>query len=157
MCSLWYTFRMIEQIRNALKEAMRAKDQLRVDTLRGVLAAFTNELVAKGRKPIETLDDAEMLTVLKRLAKQRKDSMEQFEKGGRPELAQKEAAELVIIEAYLPQQASREDIERVAAAKKAELGVDAAGAGKLVGVVLKEFGGNADGGIVKDVVAKLFA
>jgi uncharacterized protein YqeY len=148
---------MVGRIRDALKDAMRAKDQVRVDTLRGVLAAFTNELVAKGRKPTETLDDAEMLTVLKRLAKQRKDSIEQFEKGGRPELAAKEAQELSIIEVYLPQQASREDIERVAAAKKTELGVDAAGAGKLVGAILKEFGGNADGGVVKDVVAKLFA
>lgn len=153
-----YTLRMIStQMREQLKDAMRAKDQVRVDTLRGALAAFTNELVAKGRKPTDELSDDEVLTVLKRLAKQRKDSMEQFTKGGRPELAAKEEVELKIIEAYLPQMASREEIEKVARAKKEELGVsDAAGMGKLMGAVIKEFAGRADGGDVKAVVQNLF-
>ncbi|MBM3261784.1 GatB/YqeY domain-containing protein, partial [Candidatus Kaiserbacteria bacterium] len=125
---------MKDKIREDVKDAMRAKDQVRLDTLRGALAAFTNELVAKGRKPTDELNEAEMLAVLKRLAKQRKDSAEQFTAGGRPELADKEMVELKIIEAYLPASASREDIERVAKAKKTELGVtDAAGQGKLMG------------------------
>lgn len=146
------------QIREDLKTAMRAKDNLRVQTLRGALAAFTNELVAKGKKPTDEVDDALALTVMKRLGKQRKDSIEQFTKGNRPELAEKEAQELKIIEAYLPQMASREEIEKVAAAKKAEMGIaDAAGAGKLMGAVIKALGGNADGAVVKDVVAKLLA
>jgi uncharacterized protein len=144
-------------MRDALKEAMRAKDQVRVDTLRGALAAFTNELVAKGRKPTEELSDDEVITVVKRLAKQRKDSIEQFTKGGRAELAEKEAAELKILEVYLPQMASREEIEKVARAKKEEMGVtDAAGMGKLMGAVIKEFQGRADGGDVKAVVQALF-
>lgn len=146
------------QIREDLKAAMRAKDDLQVQTLRGALAAFTNELVAKGKKPTEELADADILVVLKRLAKQRKDSVEQFTKGNRPELAEKEAKELKIIEQYLPQMTPREDIEKVAAAKKAEMGItDAAGAGKLMGAVIKEFGGNADGAVVKDVVQKLLS
>ncbi len=137
--------------------AMKAKDDLRVQTLRGAMAAFTNELVASGKKPTDEIDDALVSTVLKRLAKQRKDSAEQFTKGNRPELAEKEMAELKIIETYLPQQASREDIEKVARAKKEELNVDAAGKGKLMGMVMKELGGNADGGLVKEVVESLFS
>lgn len=136
---------------------MKAKDDLRVQTLRGAMAAFTNELVAKGKKPTDEVDDAMVMVVLRRLAKQRKDSAEQFEKGNRPELTQKELSELKIIESYLPQAASREDIEKVARAKKEELGItDASGMGKLVGAIMKELGGNADGNDVKEVVANLF-
>ena len=137
--------------------AMRARDDLRVQTLRGALAAFTNELVAKGKKPTEELVDADAIIVLKRLAKQRKEAAEQYEKGGRAELAQKEASELKIIEGYLPQMASREDVEKIARAKKEELGVNASGAGKLTGAVMKELQGNADGALVKEVVASLFS
>jgi len=140
-----------------MKVAMKARDQLRVETLRGALAAFTNELVVKGKKPTEELADQDAVTVLKRLGKQRKEAAEQYEKGGRTELAQKESDELKIIESYLPQMASREDIEKVARAKKSELGVaDASGAGKLTGAVMKEFGGSADGNAVKEIVASLF-
>lgn len=150
-----YNPRMLTQkIRSDMTAAMKARDPLRVDTLRGALAAFTNELVAKGRKPTEELADNDAVTVLKRLAKQRKDSAEQFEKGGRAELAEKESKELKIIEEYLPQMASREEIQKVVEAKKTELGVtDASGAGKLTGAVMKEFAGRADGNDVKAVVA----
>jgi len=139
-----------------MKTAMKARDDLRVQTLRGVIAACTNELVAKNLKPTDPVDDTMVQAILKRLGKQRKDSAEQFTKGNRPEMAQKELAELKIIEAYLPQQASREDIEKIARAKKEELNIDAAGKGKLMGIVMKELGGNADGGIVKEVVDSLF-
>jgi len=145
-------------IRAAMVAAMRSKDALRVDTLRGALAAFTNELVAKGRKPTEELSDAEAVTVLKRLAKQRKESAESYEKGGRAELADKERAELAIVEEYLPQMASRDEIERVARAKKDELRIaDASGAGKLTGAVMKELGGNADGNEVKEAVQRILS
>ena len=148
---------LTKKIRDDMKEAMKAKDELRRDTLRGAISAFTNELVAKGMKPTDEVSDDMATTVLKRLGKQRKDSVEQFTKGGRMELAEKEAAELKIIEAYLPQTASRDEIEKVARAKKEELGVtDASGAGKLTGAVMKELGGNADGGMVKEVIAALF-
>jgi uncharacterized protein YqeY len=144
------------QIREDMKNAMRAKDALRVETLRGALAAFTNELVAKGKKPTDELTEAEVVGVMKRLAKQRKDSIDQYTSGGRPELAEKEKQELAIIEEYLPQMASLEKIEKVAIAKKAELGItDAQGLGKLTGAVMKEMNGLADGNDVKAVVAKL--
>ncbi len=146
------------KIRTDMTTAMKARDDLRVQTLRGAMAAFINELVAKGRKPTEELADADAVTVLKRLAKQRKEAAGEYEKGGRAELAAKETAELKIIEEYLPQGAGREEIEKVARAKKEALGVtDASGIGKLTGAVMKEFAGRADGNDVKEVVASLFA
>ena len=148
---------MLTQIREHLKDAMKAKDDLKVQTLRSFLAGFTNELVSKGRKPTDTLTDDEMIVVLKRLAKQRKDSTEQFTAGGRPELAEKESAELKIIEAYLPATVSKEEIMKIAVEKKTELGVtDASGAGKLMGAIIKHFAGRADGADVKEVVSSLF-
>ena len=76
---------LTQQIKQDMMAAMKAREQLKVDTLRGAMTAFTNELVAKGRKPTEELDDAGAVVVLKRLAKQRKDASEQYERGGRPE------------------------------------------------------------------------
>ena len=145
------------KIRSEMTAAMKARDSLRVDTLRGALAAFTNELVAKGKKPTEELADADAVLVLKRLAKQRKEAADVYAKGGRTELAEKELSELKILESYLPQMVNREEIEKVARAKKEALGVtDASGAGKLTGVVMKEFAGTADGNLVKEVIASLF-
>lgn len=146
------------QIKEDLKTAMKARDQIRVDTLRGAITAFTNELVAKGMKPTDDVSDDMATAVLKRLGKQRKDAIEQFTAGNRPELAEKEAVELKIIEAYLPQMASKGEIEKVARAKKEELGVtDVSGIGKLTGVVMKEFAGRADGNDVKEVLQGLFS
>lgn len=146
-----------DQIREQLKDAMRARDELRVNVLRGAIAAFTNELVAQGKKPTDELTDQEQVVVLKRLAKQRRDSVEQFTAGNRPELAEKESQELKIIETFLPASASREDIERVAKQKKEELGVtDVSGMGRLTGAVMKEFAGGADGNEVRAAVAALF-
>jgi uncharacterized protein YqeY len=145
-----------QKIREDMKTAMKARDDLRLQTLRGALAAFTNELVAKGKKPTEEITDTDAVTVLKRLGKQRKDAAEQFEKGGRTELAEKERKELIIIEEYLPQMVGRDEIEKVARAKMVELGVtDQAGLGKLTGAVMKEFAGRADGNDVKEVLISL--
>ena len=147
---------LTQQIREDMKTAMKAKDSLAVQTLRGAMSAFTNELVSKNRKPTNELTDPEAVIVLKRLAKQRKDSADQFTSGGRPELAEKEISELAVIEKYLPETAPKAEIERVAREKMTELGIsDASGAGKLMGAVIKEFAGTADGAEVKEVVAEL--
>lgn len=144
------------QIRADMVAAMKAKDSMKVNTLRGAMTAFTNELVAKGRKPTEELEDQDAVTVLKRLSKQRKEAAEVYTKGGRAELADKELEELKVIEAYLPQMASEADIEKVAQAKMADMGVtDASGIGKLTGAVMKEFAGTADGQVVKAVLQRL--
>ncbi len=147
----------IEKIREDLKNAMRAKEADKLTTLRGLLAGFTNELVATGKTPQSEITDDIVMTVLKRQAKQRKDAIEQFVAGGRPELAENEANELKIIEAYLPQMMSQDDIRVVAEAKKAEMNVaDKSGMGQLIGAVMKELKDKADGGDVKIVVESLF-
>lgn len=148
---------MQETIKAKIKESMIAKDSIALDVYRGISAAFTSEVMAKGKTPQDTLTDDECIVVLKRLAKQRKDSIDQFQKGGRPELADSEMAELMIIETLLPQKTNKEEIRKVAEAKKAELNVtDKAKAGILTGAVMKEFKGNADGNDVKEVVESLF-
>ena len=139
-----------------MKDAMRAREALRLEVLRGIVTAFTNELVAQRHTPQEPLDDASALAVLKRLVKQRKDSAEQFTQGGRPELAEKEQKELLIIEEFLPKAMTREEIRVIALAKKAELNIaDKSGIGKFIGAVLKECKGAADGNDVKAVVEEL--
>lgn len=146
---------LTQTIREKMKESMRAKDSLATDTLRGLMSACTSELLNLKRKPTDSLSDAETLTVIKRLIKQRKDASEQFTAGNRPDLASKEDAERVILEVFMPAQASEADIQAVVTAKIAELGVtDKAGAGKLIGAVVKHFGGNADGGLIKAAVEK---
>lgn len=148
---------MQETIKAKIKESMIAKDAVALSVYRGISAAFTSEVMAKGKTPQDTLSDEECLVVLKRLSKQRKDSIDQFQKGGRQDLADSEIAELMIIETHIPKGASKEDIKKVAEAKKAELGItDKAKVGILTGAVMKEFKGSADGNDVKEVVESLF-
>jgi uncharacterized protein YqeY len=144
------------QIKDGIKQAMLAKDPVRTGVLRGLSAGFTNELVAKGRKPQDELSDEEVLAVIKRQVKQRKDSIEQFEKGGRPDLAETEKAELAILETFLPKQMDEEEIIKIAEAKKAEMHItDKSKAGILVGAVVKATNGQADGARVKEIVDRL--
>lgn len=148
---------LTQQVREDMKNAMRAKNDVALTTLRGLLSAFTNELVSLKRKPTDALSDPEALAVVKRAVKQRKDSIEQFAAGGRADLVEKEQAELAIVEAYLPAMANEADIKKVAEAKKAEMNVtDKSKAGILVGAVMKELAGNADGTVVKQIVDGLF-
>lgn len=144
-------------LKKSLQEAMRARDAVRLRTVRSLLTAMTNELVATGKTPQDLIDDVGFLTVVKRLAKQRKESIVQFEAAGRIDLSEPEKAELAILEAYLPTLMTPEQIRPIAEAKKAELGVtDKAGMGKLIGAVTKELSGKADGSDVKVVVENLF-
>src|SRR6185437_5072861 len=112
-----------ETLKQSIPDALRAHDEVKLRTLRSLVTAMTNEVVAKKRKPDEFLTDEEALAVLKRAANQRKDSIEQFEKAGRNELAEPEKAELAIIDSYMPSMMSREYITAIAKAKMAELGV----------------------------------
>ncbi len=107
--------------------------------------------------PQSEVSDELALGVIKRLAKQRKDSIEQFRNGGREDLASQEEKELVILEELLPNMMSQEEIRPVAEKKKAELGIeDKSKMGILIGAVMKELAGQADGGDVKIVVQSLF-
>lgn len=143
-------------IRGELKEAMKAKDEVRLRTVRSMLTAFTNEAVANGKTPQDELDDAGVLSVIKRLAKQRKESIVQFEAANRSELAEPEKAELAILESYLPTLMSQEEIEPIVKAKLTEMGeVNKSKMGVVIGMMMKELAGKADGGDVKAVVERL--
>lgn len=146
-----------QDIKASLKDALKSKDAVRLRTIRSILTALTNELVATSRTPQQELGDGEVLGVIKRLAKQRKESIVQYEAANRPELAAPEKEELAVLETYLPQTMSPDEIRPVAEAKKAELGIDdKSKLGMLVGAVMKELQGQADGADVKAVVESLF-
>jgi uncharacterized protein YqeY len=145
------------EIREEIKKAMLAKDTVRLNVMRGLVTAFTNELVATGKKPQDELPDDAALAVIKRMVKQRKDSIDQFTKGGREDLANDEKAELAILETYLPASMSKEDIKKVAEAKKAEMNItDKTKLGQLIGAIAKELKGKAEGSDIKEVVEELF-
>lgn len=146
-----------EEIKGKIKEAMLAKDAVRLEVYRGMVAAFTNELVAKGKKPQEWLNDEEALAVITRLSKQRKDSIDQYTKGGRMDLVSEEQAQLAVIETFLPAMMSKDEIKTIAIAKQSELGItDATKKGMLMSALMKDLKGKADGTDVKDVVDGLF-
>ena len=145
-----------QQIKDEIKKAMLARETERLMAARNILAAFTNELVVKKQRPDEMLTDDDALAVLKRLAKQRKDSIEQFTIGNRPEMAAAETKELAFIESFLPAQMTREEIQKIAEQKKTELGInDKSKIGQLMGSVMKETKGQADGAVVKEVLEEL--
>lgn len=136
---------------------MLAKNTVLLETLRAMVAGFTNELVAKGRKPNEMLTDEEALSVITRLSKQRKDSIEQFKKGNRDDLVKVEEAQLAILETYLPKLMDKSEVEKIARAKKEELSInDATKKGMLMSALMKDLKGKADGNVVKEAVDSLF-
>ncbi len=146
-----------EQIKGGIKEAMMAKDALKLKAFRAMSAAFTNELVAKNKKPQDMLPDEEAIVVITKLAKQRKDSIEQFKKGGREDLVKEEQAELSILETYLPKMMGKSEVEKIAKAKKSELGItDGTKKGMLMSALMKDLKGKADGATVKEAIDSLF-
>lgn len=146
-----------EEIKSKIKEAMLARDSVRLEVLRGMVTAFTNEAVAKGKKPQDFLTDEETLAIVTRLSKQRKDSIEQYTNGGREDLAAEEKAQLAIIETFLPKLMDMSEIEAVVKAKYAELGItDPAKKGMFMAGVMKDLKGKADGALVKQAVDALF-
>jgi len=147
-----------QNIKNQIKEALRAKDTIRLDTLRALNATAQSELMSA---PVGTefLTDDRMLAIVKRSVKQHRDSIEQFKKGNREDLVVKEQAELNILESFLPAMMSREEIRVVAhtriEALKSQGQFDPKAGGKITGMNMKELAGKADGGDVKAVVDEL--
>jgi uncharacterized protein YqeY len=134
-----------DDINNAVKEAMKAKDERKVSTLRMVNSTIKNaDIEARGLgKP--QLSDAELLSVLQKMIKQRQEAVELYDKGGRPELAAQEREEIAIITSYLPQQMSDADVKAAISAAIAETG--AAGMkdmGKVIGVLKAKYAGQMD-------------
>ena len=145
-----------QEIKNSLKEAMKAKDTVRLSVIRDLMTAFVNELVSTSKTPQDLLDDDKALQVIKRKAKQRRESITQFEAGGRPELAGQEKAELEILETMLPEQMSAEEITKIVEEQKNITGaINKSDLGKLMGSVMnaiKSSNKDADGKMVQKVV-----
>ena len=139
-----------KQIVADLTAAMKAQDANRTSTLRMVKAAMMNRQIEKGSE----LDDDDMQKLLRSLVKQRRDSIEQYEKAGRQELVDKEKAEIEVIETYLPQAASQEEIEQAVVAAIAETGASSMrDMGKVMKAVQAALAGkNADGRVVSEIV-----
>jgi uncharacterized protein YqeY len=146
-----------EQIKNSIKDCMKAGDKIRLEVMRGLVTAFMNELVATGKTPQDILTDDDVIKVITRLSKQRKDSIEQFTKGGRMDLVEEESKQLSILNEYLPKLMETGEIEEVVKKKISELEVkDLAKKGMFMASVMKDLKGKADGAMVKEVVDRLF-
>lgn len=138
-----------EKLMGDLKEAMKAGAADKVSLLRLISSALKNKAIEKGKDAV--LSEEDVLQVVAREAKKRKESIEAFMAGGRPDLADKERAELVIIETYLPKQMSRE--EASAAVEKVLAGLaDKSNAGLVMKAVMAELKGKADGKLISELV-----
>jgi uncharacterized protein YqeY len=143
-----------DQITEDMKTAMRAKDSERLGTIRLLLAALKQKEVDERVE----LDDAMVVAIVDKLVKQRKDSVAAFTQGGRTDLADKEAAEIKVLEVYLPQRMSAEEITAEVNAIVAELGAKGPGdMGKVMGAVKTRLAGKADMGLVSAAVKSALA
>ena len=138
-----------EQLTSDMKEAMKSGDKVKLEAIRMVISAIKYKETEDRSKPV---DDPVILQLLKTMAKQRKESIDQFTKGGRQDLVDKETAELQIIESYMPKQASKEEVEKVVMEVIAAVGATSA---KDIGRVMKEslakLAGRADGKMVQEL------
>ncbi len=145
---------LITQINDELKNAMKAGEATKRDTLRFLQSALKNVAIEK-RKPVTEFTDAEVQEVVKRVVKQRKDSIEQYKAGSRQDLVEKEEAELAFITPYLPVALSVEATEALVEKVIGSMGeVTAKDMGRVMGAVMKESAGQADGQLVREIVAK---
>lgn len=143
-----------DQLNEELKEAMRGGDKLKAQTIRSLKSAIKYAEIEAG----QTLEGEALLAVIVKQAKQRRDAITEFEKAGRDDLVQNEAAELAILEKYLPAQLSEAEIEAKIKAIIAELGVtDQKGMGQVMSRAMAELKGQADGKVVNQVTRKLLS
>jgi uncharacterized protein YqeY len=146
-----------KQINADMIVAMKAKDTQTRDTLRSLDSAIKNEEIAQGKRE-EGLDDAGVITIIKRSIKQRKDSIAQFEEGGRTELVQQEKAELEILQKYLPKQMSEEEVHAIVKEVISQTGATSkADIGKVMGPIMGRVGDQSDGNTVRKIVDELLA
>ncbi len=142
------------QIEGDLKEAMKAKDKERTETLRMLLAEIKNREIQDG----QPVDDKAFTALIKKATKQRKEAAEQFRNGDRLELAEKEERELAILEPYLPEQVDEGAIREAVAAVIAEKGLSGpSGMGQVMQAVMAQFGGAADGKLVNQIARELLS
>lgn len=139
-----------DRIASDLKEAMKARDQLRLDTLRSALSGFTYKRTEAGAD----LSDADELAVVQKLVKQRSDSMAEFAKAGRQDLADKERAEREILAKYMPEQKSPDEVRAIVKAALAGLPPESRNQGAAMKVVMPQLKGVADGNLVRQIVTE---
>ena len=142
-----------DRITADLKEAMKARDQVRLDTLRSAISAFSY----KRKETTEDLTEADQLAIVQRLVKQRTDSIEQFRKAGRTELADKETREREILQQYLPAQKTPDEIRAAVREAIAALPPEGRNQGALMKAVLPQLKGLADGNTVRQIVGEELA
>ncbi len=141
-----------DQVQADLADAMRNRDEVRKSTLRLLIAAIKNTEIDQGK----TLDDDAVVTVIQKQVKQRRESIIEFEKGNRPDLVEREAAEAAILQTYLPEQARPEEIEAAARRVIAETGASGPrDIGKVMPALTREFAGRADGRAINEIVRSL--
>lgn len=146
---------LFQQMTEELKIAMKGGDVLKRDTIRFIQSAIKNEAIEL-RKPATDLSDEEVLAVIKKISKQRKDSIAQYQAANRMDLVEKEQAELDLIEVYLPAQLPEAEVERLVKESIAETGATGKDAlGKVMGVAMKKVAGQADGNMIRMIAEKL--
>lgn len=142
-----------EQIENDLKTALKSGEKEKIGVLRFLISAIKNFQIEKRAQDKKYLSDEDIIIVLRRQTKQCKDSITEYEKGGRSDLTDKEKKELEILESYLPTEMNEDQIREVVKKKITKLGISGkAEFGKLMGNVMKEVSGNTDGDKVKKIV-----
>jgi uncharacterized protein YqeY len=137
-----------DRIGAELKEAMKARDQVRVDTLRSALSAFSYKKIEAGRE----LEESDQVEIVRKLIKQRSDSIEEFQKGRRQDLVDKETREREILSALLPPQKSADDIRPAVRAALATLPAEQRNQGSAMKLVMPQLRGEADGNTIRQVV-----
>ncbi len=144
-----------EKIQQDIKAAMLAKDSVALASVRGIKAAILLAKTAEGGKPV---DDAEIVKIIQKLVKQRKESAEIYTQQNRPELAENELAEAAVMERYLPKQLSEAEVEEKLKEIIAQVGAASmADMGKVMGTATKALAGQADGKLISALVRKLLA
>lgn len=147
---------LFDQISNDIKEAMKARDKVRLEALRNIKKVFIEAKTAPGAN--DTLEDAQALKILQKLAKQGHDSADLYTSQNRPDLAEEEMAQVNVIESYLPKQMSEEEIEAVVKEIIAQTGAQSMKEmGKVMGIANKQLAGKADGKKISEIVKKLLA
>lgn len=147
---------LFDDISEGIKEAMKAKDAVRRDTLRNVKKVFLEAKTAPGAN--DELSDADALKILQKLAKQGRESAEIFTQQGRVDLAENELAQVRVLEEYLPKQLSEAELESALRAIIAQLGItEPREMGKVMGVATKQLAGKADGKAISAMVKKILA
>ena len=144
-----------QQIQKDIMEAMKAHDESRLNATRGIKSEI---LLAKTSRADHELSDADVLKIIQKLVKQRKESAELYTQGNRPELAEKELAELKVMEAYLPKALSEDEVRNILKEVVAEVGATGPkDMGKVMGAATKKLAGQADGKLISTIVKELLA